>query len=213
MNCKICNTKTRELYDSQLKLTYDVCDNCGFIHKQEQYHVSPSEELTEYKKHNNSFEEKGYIKMFEDFISNYITPLHVTGNGLDYGSGPGPVLKELLRRQGLDMYDYDVFFQPSDEYLNHKYDLITSTEVIEHLSDPLGVLKKLRSILKPGGFLALMTNFNTLSDEEFLKWWYRRDKTHVSFFRAKTLEKIADMLNLDVVTHNSKNVIVLRRKD
>lgn len=209
--CKICGQDTHTLYDPQLKIDYDQCHHCGFTYKQPTYHKTPQEEQTEYNRHNNSFESVGYVKMFEDFIKDFINPLHVTGKGLEFGSGPGPVLKELLHRKGFEMYDFDPYYNNNTEYLQHTYDLITSTEVVEHFADPMKEFTHLASLLKEGGYLAIMTSFNTFNNEEFLKWWYRRDVTHIAFYRLQTMEFIAEQLGLKIHTHNNKNVIVFQK--
>ena len=44
------------------------------------------------------------------------------------------------------------------------------------------------------GFLGVMTKF--LSDEkDFGQWYYRKDPTHVAFYKPKTFEVIASMMN------------------
>ena len=109
------------------------------------------------------------------------------------------------------MYDYDPFFNPNSDYLERKYDLITTTEVVEHFTTPMVEFEHILSLLKNDGYLVIMTNFNTFTDEEFLKWWYRRDMTHISFYRVKTFEYIANMYNLKLVSHNDKNVVVFQK--
>lgn len=209
--CNICGTTTSELNDPQLKVTYSVCTECEFIYKDIENHVSLEQEHKEYKNHNNSFESKGYVQMFERFINDYIKPLHIKGVGLEYGSGPGPVLKELLSREGFTMYDFDPFFNPNEEYKVRTYDLITSTEVVEHFVDPIKEFKHLASLLKDDGYLVLMTNFHFNDHDLFLKWWYRRDFTHISFYTPKTFLRIAKICKLDFVGHNSKNVVILKK--
>ena len=208
--CKICGGKTCLIDDLQMKVTYSLCDQCGFIYKNVDYHLNRKLELEEYKKHNNSFESKGYVLMFENLIENFIKPLNISGKALDYGSGPGPVLKELLKRAGFEAYDYDPFFNPNKQYLNHKYNLITATEVVEHFFTPLEEFRHIRSLLNEDGYLVIMTKLNPLSVDEFLKSSYRRERTHVSFYALKTIQYIAKKFNLKVIKHNNKNIIVLK---
>jgi len=51
-------------------------------------------------------------------------------------------------------------------------------------------LRQLDGLLKPGGLLAVMTCFQT-DDTRFASWHYRRDPTHVVFYKEETLESIA----------------------
>lgn len=170
------------------------------------------EELDVYSKHDNSFESLGYVKMFENLIENFIKPLNITGKALEFGSGPGPVLFELLKRTGLEMHQYDPFYYKSEEYLNHKYNLITSTEVAEHFSDPMKEFKHLESLLNDDGYLVIMTSFRMMEIEQFFKWWYRRDETHISFYNLKTLQYIAKKFNLKIINQNNKNIIVMKKE-
>ncbi len=211
LQCKVCGSDTVTLDDSQHKITYSVCNHCEFIYKDIQYHISPEQEHTEYKKHNNSFESLGYVKMFERFIDEHIKPLNINGVGLEYGSGPGPVLKELLSREGITMFDYDPFFNPNTDYKTRKYELITSTEVAEHFTNPIEEFEHIASLLKKDGYLAIMTSFHYNNPDTFLKWWYRRDFTHIAFYTPKTFEIIAEKCNLKIVKHNDKNVIIFQK--
>ena len=210
-NCLICNNETSLLDDPQIKVVYSVCNNCGFIHKNKQFHVDEIEEKAQYALHNNSFESKGYVDIFEKLITDYITPLGIKGNVLEYGSGPGPVFKELLIRKGYSVYDFDPFFNDNILYLDHMYSLVTSTEVVEHFHDPLKEFSHLSSLLIKGGYLLIMTRFTTSKASEFLNWWYRRDTTHVSFYTLKSLEIIAEMFNLKVIKTNNINVIIFQK--
>ena len=52
------------------------------------------------------------------------------------------------------------------------------------------VLDRLASLMRPGGWLGLMTCFQT-DDARFANWSYRREPTHVVFYRQVTLARIA----------------------
>jgi hypothetical protein len=210
--CKICGSNTILLDDSQIKVTYSVCDQCGFIYKNMEHHLNLELELKEYKFHNNSFESLGYVSMFEDLIEEFIKPQNISGKALDFGSGPGPVLKELLKRSGFLVFDYDPFFNPNDSYLENKYNLITVTEVAEHFFDPLKEFRLLKSLLDESGYLVIMTKLNPDNSDDFLKSGYRRERTHVSFYALETIQYIAKLFNLEVITHNKKNIVVLKNK-
>jgi cyclopropane fatty-acyl-phospholipid synthase-like methyltransferase len=65
------------------------------------------------------------------------------------------------------------------------YDFITCTEVVEHFHHPALEFRRLDALLKPGGWLAIQTTFQT-DDARFARWNYRRDPTHVVFYRPYT---------------------------
>jgi hypothetical protein len=176
------------------------------------YMVDVVEEQEHYKKHNNSFECKGYVEMFEQFIEEAIAPyeknLHTA---LEFGCGEGPVLAELLARRGLEVDKYDIYFYPKKVYEGKHYDLITSTEVFEHLKEPLEVFERLSNLLTARGYMVLMTHFPPASDDEFLKWWYIRDITHISFFTPKSFDVMAKKMGLKMVTHLKNKMVVFQK--
>ncbi|HET9868892.1 MAG TPA: methyltransferase domain-containing protein, partial [bacterium] len=74
--------------------------------------------------------------------------------------------------------------------------LVTVTEVLEHLPDPVATLQAWVDRLEPGGMVAGMTLFHPDDPAKFDAWPYRRDLTHVSFYMPKTLETLAQTLGL-----------------
>lgn len=209
----ICGGTTRPLFDRTLKLSYDVCTLCNFTYKQPAYHPSYEKEKSLYDNHQNSFENKGYVAMFKRFLAQGVTPYITQGKALDFGSGPGPVLYELLKQQGFKANHYDPYFYPDEDALKIRYDLITATEVFEHLSDIKSTLKRLLTALNPGGYLVLMTAFRPKDDEEFLNWWYRRDPTHIAFHTLKSMRHLETQTALNIIFHNDKNIITFQKKE
>jgi SAM-dependent methyltransferase len=110
--------------------------------------------------------------------------------GLDYGCGPGPALAAILREHGHDVSIYDPFFHSEAAALARLYDFVICCEVIEHFHRPAEEFDRLDTLLQPGGWLGLMTCFRT-DDERFTNWHYRRDPTHVVFYREETLVHVA----------------------
>lgn len=120
-------------------------------------------------------------------------------------------MSQLLLRHGHEVSIYDPFFSPHTKVLESRYDLITSTEVIEHLKDPIKTLTDLLSSLKPQGHLALMTQFHPQTHDAFFSWWYPRDPTHISFFSTKTLPFLADTLGLELIDFDKKSHVILKK--
>jgi SAM-dependent methyltransferase len=181
--------------------------------------LTPDQELNRYLKHTNSLDNTGYVEMLKTFIDKSITPFRQNIKTiLDFGSGPEPVLAQLLREMGFKVDIYDIFFAPEEAYLDKTYDLITCTEVLEHLKDPLKILGIIRNLLNPGGIIAIMTLFHPVyglsptpdqlpCEKIFKDWWYRRDPTHISFFRPETFYHIAKSLDLTILTMDQKNTV------
>jgi hypothetical protein len=68
---------------------------------------------------------------------------------------------------------------------------------------------RLEGMLRPGGWLALMTCFQD-DDERFEAWHYRLDPTHVVFYRESTLRFIARSLRL-ACEIPVKDVVLMRK--
>jgi SAM-dependent methyltransferase len=210
--CKICDNETIDIVDNKTKKIYHKCLECEYIFLDEFFYVDEVREKKHYDKHHNSFESLGYVKMFEDLIEEFVAPLKENiKSALDFGCGEGEVLPVLLERNNIVCDRYDLFYFPQKVYLGKEYDIILSTEVFEHLKNPLEIFKELLSYVKKDGYLLLMSAFHPSNDEEFLKWWYIRDITHIGFFNLKTFEYIADALDVKIVKHNLKNIIIFQK--
>ena len=210
MNCIVCNAKVASFKDTQLDKVFFQCHSCELIFLDKKFYVSCIDEKNQYDHHNNSLENKGYVKMFNDFLDFTLESLHVK-SVLDFGSGPTPVLAELLKRRDLHVEYFDKFYQPEKVYENKKYGLITSTEVFEHLENPKEILNLLKNHLTQSGIISIMTLFHTNKQDDFLKWWYRRDPTHITFFTPKTIETMAKECGLKVLKHDNKRIILLSK--
>ncbi|HIO95879.1 MAG TPA: class I SAM-dependent methyltransferase [Campylobacterales bacterium] len=210
--CKICYDKTKTIRDKKKSFIYYRCLSCGFVYLDDTQMVDSVNEKKQYELHNNSFESLGYVKMFEDFIEEAIAPYKQNiKTALDFGCGPGPVLAELLRRKGVEVDQYDLYFSPKKVYEGKKYDLITSTEVFEHLQKPIEVLEILVKHINDNGYIILMTKFPPKDDITFLNWWYRRDVTHISFFTPKSFEIMAEKVGLKMIKTINDNIVVLQK--
>lgn len=212
MQCTICHFETNPFDDPQLHKRYFYCPECHCIHLDPDYYLSLEKENSAYDNHQNSLENEGYVKMFEDFLDYFWEDLSAYKTSLDFGSGPTPVLSELIRRRGVNVDCYDKFYQPQKCFEGKTYDFITSTEVFEHLNDPKETLQLLAQHLQPNGVIALMTLFHTNDQAHFLTWWYRRDPTHITFFTPKTLEILADQCGLKLLKTDGRRIAVLRKE-
>lgn len=169
---------------------YHRCDTCCATFLQPAHFLPPDVEHAEYARHQNLASDAGYVGFLKRLADPLLERLPPGSLGLDHGCGPGPVLAQLLRAAGHTVRLYDPFFHPDRGALEVQYDFVTCTEVIEHFHVPALEFKRLDGMLKPGGWLALSTCFQT-DDARFAQWHYRRDPTHVVFYREATLAHIA----------------------
>lgn len=209
LQCPICSSLTEEKTILKNGRVFYHCSNCGFSGLDPAFFLSASEEKSRYDLHENSINDPGYVAMFEKFINFAITPYKVK-TILDYGSGPGPVLAELLSRKNYDVSIYDPFYADSN-FADFSFDMVCSTEVFEHFNKPMEEIGKIVKLVKPGGYIAIMTRFRPAIDK-FKSWFYKDDTTHVSFYSPKTFEFIAKQFSLEIIEHDSFQTILLKKK-
>jgi len=212
MLCKICHHPTQHYFDTQMQWDFYHCKACGFFFKDPTHYLDATQEIKVYENHNNSFESPGYVEMFENFINVTFRPyLSTIQTVLEFGCGPGPVLAKLLKMQGLHVSTYDKFFSPEKVYENRHYDLITSTEVLEHIDDPNAIMQFFHTHLQAQGYLAIMTQFHDNTAKAFLSWWYRKDPTHICFYTPHTFEVLAQKHGFKVLYYDTKKNILLQK--
>lgn len=190
-NCIVCKKLSALFFVSVDGLRYLHCRTCRAIYLTPEQRLSENEEYKRYCEHQNNPHDKGYRRFLMKLSNPLLKKLSPGAHGLDFGCGPGPALAFMLREAGYRMQLFDLFFFPDRTVLDGRYDFITCTETIEHLHHPAGTFAAFDKMLKPGGWLALMTCFLT-DENRFRSWHYRRDQTHVVFYRATTLRHIAD---------------------
>jgi SAM-dependent methyltransferase len=212
MKCKICQETAITFYDPRMECDTCFCEQCQFIFKDKAAYVTLERERELYDQHNNTLESPGYVEMFEHFIDETIHPnIDSIHDVLEFGSGPGPVLSQLLEKHGLNVECYDKFFSPEKIYEGKQYDLITATEVIEHIDEPVGIMHFFFRHLRPGGYLAVMTQFHTNDIDDYLDWWYRADPTHICFYRPETFKKLANITGFEVLKHDEKKIVLMQK--
>ncbi|MCF6340949.1 MAG: class I SAM-dependent methyltransferase [Sulfurimonas sp.] len=210
--CKLCSSNTNSIVDGKTKKIYHKCLVCQYIFLDKKFYINNVCEKKHYDKHHNDLESLGYVEMFNNLIDEFIEPyIKEIKTVLDFGCGEGEVLPILLEHREVKCDRYDLFYFPKKIYIDKQYDLILSTEVFEHLQNPLEILKELLIHLKKDAYLLLMSAFHPNDNDEFLKWWYIRDITHIGFFNITTFEHIASEFNLEIIKHNTKNIILFKK--
>ena len=195
--CPLCKSINSSKFYKDKFREYLCCASCDFVFVPKVYHLSKTEEKLRYDTHNND----PYDDRYRAFLSQLLKPLleriPEKSSGLDFGSGPGPTLSLMLEEYGHTMELYDKFYADNDSVFDKKYDFITATEVLEHLSEPMEEISRLSGILSNQGYLAVMTQILT-SKIDFSSWYYKNDPSHIGFFTKKSLNFLASYLNIEV---------------
>jgi len=189
---------------------YYLCGNCSLIFSDPEHDLSPTQEKAFYLNHENSIKNPGYVDFLHRVIQPMLSRLDCGMKGLDYGCGPGPTLSHLLQRHGIVCEIYDPLF--ADHPLRPPYDFIFATECFEHFHHPEIDIRRISSLLKPGGLLGLMTERWT-TPEQFVSWYYTRDPTHVCFYHERTLDFVCHRYGFAPTWMDESRVAILRRED
>lgn len=120
---------------------------------------------------------------------------------LDFGCGNGALVR-YLREHGVPLAEgFDegaivpeavragIPVHPWHEISARKYDVVTAIEVLEHVVEPLEVLRKIRGLLNPGGIFFYTTMNPRARLGALTKWSYLAPDVHSSFYHPQTMDR------------------------
>jgi 2-polyprenyl-3-methyl-5-hydroxy-6-metoxy-1,4-benzoquinol methylase len=122
---------------------------------------------------------------------------------LDYGCGLGGLVR-YARARNVDAWGYDQGFS-SAWMAKHKvpqldakqladnagtFDVVTAIEVIEHVREPVTMMRDVAKLLKPGGLVFLTTANAEPHLGRFGKWAYVHPEVHIAYFQPRTLREV-----------------------
>jgi hypothetical protein len=81
---------------------------------------------------------------------------------------------------------------------------------VEHFRYPKVDFLKMDKLLKPKGYLSIMTD-HWESLDQFANWYYKRDVTHVSFFHKNTFAFICAHLGYELKYGDGQRVVVMQK--
>jgi SAM-dependent methyltransferase len=207
-SCPLCPSPAHPFAEDAARV-YFQCARCALVFSDPATHLDPAAERARYDLHRNDVHDPRYRRFLDRLARPLLARLERGMRGLDYGCGPGPALARMLEDAGMVMALYDPHYAPDAGVLAGRYDFVTCTEVVEHFRHPARDWQQLAALLEPSGWLGVMTQLAP-PRESFLDWGYRRDPTHVSFYRPETFAWIADHFGLTKEQVRS-DVIVLQR--
>lgn len=188
--CPVCLAAGVQPFMSADGRDYQRCETCKATFLYPRQHPSRDQEYAHYLQHQNHPDDPDYRRFLSKLTIPLLERLAPVSRGLDYGCGPGPALAAMLSEAGHKITLYDPFFQPNPAPLGRVHDFVTCTETAEHFHRPAEEFARLMALVRPGGWLAVMTCFQT-DDARFANWHYRKDPTHVVFYREETLRHLA----------------------
>ena len=191
VSCPVCLSIQARPFQTVGGRPYWRCSACKATFLDPAQRPDAPTELARYRLHNNDPADPGYRRFLNQLAQPLLERLAPGMEGLDYGCGPGPALAAMLTEAGHRVRVYDPFFSPDAAALERTYDFITCTEAVEHFHQPAREFAVLNGLLRPGGWLGIMTCFQT-DDARFAGWQYLRDPTHVVFYREDTFRFLAE---------------------
>lgn len=140
------------------------------------------------------------------------------GRLLDVGAATGILVKEALRlgydAQGVEPSRYlqkcaeareipVLLGVLPHESLGGPFDIATLIDVIEHVSDPVGLLREIRQLLVPNGVCIIVTpDVSSVAAKLLGRRWCHYRIAHIGYFCRATLELAAGNAGLRVIdTH------------
>ncbi len=207
--CPLCSSPSTEHYYQDKRRDYLQCQRCSLVFVPPHQRLCAQQEKAFYDLHNNDPQDAGYRRFLSRVVEPMTGRIESRSHGLDFGCGPGPTLSEMMKERGHTMSLYDLYYYPDTSVLDRQYDFVTASEVIEHLFKPNEVWHQWLSLVKPGGWIGLMTKL-VIDLDAFKNWHYKNDLTHVVFFSQDTFRYLAerDKLELEFI---GNDVILLRK--
>ena len=190
--CRLCGAAASAFMRVDDK-DYFACKICGLRFIGAEYLPTNADEKAHYDQHENNLDDPKYRQFLSQLAAPLLSRLLPRDNPpsiLDFGAGPGPLLAKMLKEAGCNVQVYDPFYAPDPSPLDEHYDAVCATEVVEHFHNPNLMFARMDQMVRQGGYLAIMTKLQD-DDATFAQWHYRRDPTHVAFYRAETFAWIA----------------------
>ena len=172
-------------------------------------HLDDSAEKAVYDLHENYIDDPDYRHFLSRLLDPLLEQVTAPAHALEFGCGHGPALAAMLEEAGFTVRLYDPFYYPDPAPLNDCYQVITATEVVEHLARPGAELERLWKLLEPGGWLGMMTK-RLPPLTMFASWHYRRDPTHIALFHDETFCYLANRWQAELKMPRS-DVAMLRK--
>jgi len=219
-SCLLCRSIEFRPFIREGEWQYLRCLNCGLIFLEPQ----PSKEFLH--SHYQDYLPADYqgieswrklmAQVFAKTASLVQEMIPIPGRLLDVGCGYGFFLEEMAQRgwqvEGIEISDTGLSFAreqlglnvsdrplPRPDWQDNCYDVITLFYVIEHLQNPLGVIREAHRLLRTGGLLLLRWP-HTAPVARVLRPWVKQMRlyqapSHLFDFSPVTIYKILDQLD------------------
>jgi hypothetical protein len=212
LSCPLCDeVKVNKEFERPIgnQFRYYKCQNCDLVFLDPAQRITGTSEKERYQEHQNNIRTRGYESFLLELLNPLMNFIDKSEVGLDFGSGPYPMLSEIAADHAVKLQNYDPFFNNDEHLLKTQYHFVTSCEVVEHFHYPSNAWAILSGLVKRQGYLAIKTSI-LYPETNFSNWYYKEDETHVAFYGPKTIDWITQKFHLTKV-YMDKNVIIWQK--
>lgn len=230
----------RTVCNTDVELGHNLCRNCGLQYVSprlnnkalsllydKEYHTATVSGLYNVNKDVSKQEYVTFTKYIKKFLGN-------SGCILDVGCGVGNLLQELkmstdIKCAGVEVSkqaatiakenNLEVFNGPLQgaDFVSEKFEAVALLYVLEHVNEPLDILKEIHRVLKPGGYLFLAVpnyRYLHLAYESIFSKLITGSLTlhpeeHLQNFTPVTLKKIVEKAGFKLVLHQCARPLVI----
>ena len=176
---------------ASLSVFYNICPNCGTLFTcafdqwttaEFAYHIYNED----YSKIDSAIETGARASQNAEMLSMFFRDFRSEISVLDFGGATGSFVGELQNMGFADVHSHDPFLGLAQNLQGKTFDVVTSFEVLEHLTTPVVTVKELCGLVKLGGMIIFSTQ--VLPSEVGLDWWYVSPRSgHVTIYTKKSL--------------------------
>jgi 2-polyprenyl-3-methyl-5-hydroxy-6-metoxy-1,4-benzoquinol methylase len=133
--------------------------------------------------------------------------------GIEHAKEASQSSQKILKLLRCDIEDISLIKRQLN---TQKFDVIIFSDVLEHLYDPVGIIKSYQSFLNQNGTIVVtVPNIANIFSRIALLFGYFNygetgvmDKTHIRFFNKQNLMKLAKESNLQIVAQKYDSILV-----
>lgn len=233
MECHLCNCRHTSVFLKKQGYRLDRCDNCGLIFLD--FRKNYTKILKEYYNEGYFAGDPAFVA-YSDYLGdrrvivknmrNYLKEIlqyQNKGRLLDVGCAMGFLMEE-AERVGFQSYGVDVspyaiaeakkkfgkraLLTPLSEinFSPGLFSVVTLFDVVEHLQNPLGDLKKVKKVLRDDGLLVIETGDAGSIWARLMgrKWIFYAPPQHLFYFDRKTMRRLLEQADFEVLAIRRK---------
>jgi len=209
--CPLClNRSSFSQINGPDKRMFLCCDRCKLVFTTTSFMPSRKEVEKRSKQDKNGILNPVYLKLLAQGLESTLPFLSKGSRGLDYGCGQTPTLSDLLEQQDIRCENYDpLFFTQLPE---GPFDFIFAVDCFQHFFLPARELQEIKSLLKPGGHLIVITEKWT-KPEVFSRWTYGKDQSNVTFYHTDTFRYISEKYKFTMLENSHPKIIIMQKEE